>query len=234
MTSQLIYWPLPFRGNFIRLTLELTGDDYADTGFKDVIAWKNQPAQSKELPTLAPPYFIDQHDGLAYGQMPMIMQHLAEKHSLLPEDPYHQKLCLKMMLDASDILLEITRHHGMTMWHQDDWHDFRSQRLPLWMQIFEQTYLKYGRPGAPFFFGNRLTQADIIVYGLWGTMTTRLPQLRADLTQHAPEMARLSDRIAEQPAIAAFETRQQHELGSLYCGGEIEKSLRAMLKGDMH
>lgn len=231
MSYQLFYWPLPFRGSFIRLALVLAEQPYTDASTDQVMNWKNQPVDQQSLPTMAPP-FLAEDSSPGYGQLPVILQHLCETYGLTPNDAYQRKLCLKMMLDASDVLLEITRHHGMTMWTTDDWSAFREHRLPRWMQIFEQTYQRFGDLKAPYFFGPTLTEADIIVYGLWGTMISRLPELNPDFTKNAPKLANLVASLARHPRIADFESRQKAEFGDLYCGGQIEASLREMLKGN--
>jgi hypothetical protein len=70
------------------------------------------------------------------------------------------------------------------------------------------------------FFGDTLTEANIITYSLWGTMVTRLPQLRPNLEHHAPHIGNLVDRMAQHPKIASFEARKIEEIGLVYCGGE--------------
>lgn len=104
--------------------------------------------------------------------------------------------------------------------------EFRSQRLPRWLEIFEAS-LKCGAIGR-----EPLRFADIGIFALFGNMIRCLPQLEADLLTHAPGIHGLCRRIGAQPSLAAYVAGEEQKYGKLYCGGQIEASIRRMLEMD--
>ena len=70
------------------------------------------------------------------------------------------------------------------------------------------------------------------VFALFGNMLRCLPALETDLLEHAPGIHALCRRIGAQPSLSDFVMEQEREYGQLYCGGQIEQSIRAMLAMD--
>jgi glutathione S-transferase len=60
-------------------------------------------------------------------------------------------------------------------------------------------------------------------------MTDRLPPLGAMLTEEAPRVAALMDRLSGTPALSKLRRQSDEAWGEVYCGGRIERSLRAVL-----
>ncbi|MEJ2178582.1 MAG: glutathione S-transferase family protein [Gammaproteobacteria bacterium] len=231
---KLYYWPLPFRGCFIQLLLEHAGMKYDLANVDETAELKNLPVPDQPVPAMAPPYLEDRSSGEHLSQMPAIMMYLAGKHDYLPLDSYRRTLVLKILLDCNDVLSDLTNANGASMWEQEKWRLFRSERLPRWMQIFEQTGVRYGLENeSGYLLGNdRVTCADIAATALFGTMMRCLEPLARDITRTAPRIAALVARIESQPRIKDFISRQQTEFGDLYCGGQIERSIRQMLAMD--
>jgi glutathione S-transferase len=95
------------------------------------------------------------------------------------------------------------------------------------MQIFEES-LQLG------FIGKDLVSfADIGVFALFGNMMRCLPELETDVLSHAPGIHALCKRIGAVPSLARYIADQELEYGKLYCGGQIEKSIRKMLEMDL-
>jgi glutathione S-transferase len=133
---------------------------------------------------------------------------------------------MKILMDCNDVLMEVSRYNGSTMWEHEEWKEFRLQRLPRWLDIFEES-LQRG------FVGKDLASfADIGVYALFGNMTRCLPELEADVLSRAPGIHALCQKIGSEPSLARFVAGQERQYGKLYCGGQIEKSIRNMLEMD--
>ena len=112
------------------------------------------------------------------------------------------------------------------MWERETWARFRSHRLPCWLDIFEES-LKRG------FLGNDpVSFADIAVFALFGNMTRCLPELEADLLNRAPGVHAHCQRIGSHLSLARFVSDEEQKYGQLYCGGQIEESIREMLEMD--
>ena len=224
---QLYYWPLSFRGCFISYLFA-----YQDTPllegatFDQLLELKNQPPAEQAVPFMGPPLLEDHESGRTLSQMPAIVLHVARELGLMPEDPFEQALCLKVLMDCNDVLMEISRFHGAMMWERDTWVRFRAQRLPNWMLIFEES-LKRGVIG-----GEPVNFADISTYALFGNMTRCLPELEPDLIEQAPGIHAHCQMIGAKPSLQNYVLDQERQYQKTYCGGQIEQSIRHMLALD--
>lgn len=224
---QLFYWPIPFRGCFVSYLFAYRGVPLLEgAGFADIEALKGRPPPEQEIPFVGPPLLQDHEKGRTLSQMPAIVLYVAPELGLMPDEPYDVALAVKVLMDCNDVLMEICRYNGSIMWERDAWTHFRAERLPHWMAIFEES-LKRGHVG-----GDRVTFADIGVYALFGNMTRCLPDLDADLLNHAPGIHAHCRRIGAEPSLAAYVAEEARQYGELYCGGYIEQSIRRMLEMD--
>lgn len=229
MKYLLYYWDVPFRGVFPQLFLEEVAAEYE---FHD--ASEIYPKRSLKIhnPGMAPPYLFDILHDRYLAQMPAILIHLARVYDYLPKRIETVDLALKTILDCHDILTEITNNGGQVMWHQKEWKDFRDERLPRWMKIFEKTGVDHGlKSDHGFLLGSKISVADISTTALFGTMIYSFPELKNDFKKYAPHVSALCERIEARPKISAFLEKQRAKYGNSYCGGKIEKSLRDMLIG---
>ncbi|NSY41369.1 glutathione S-transferase [Leisingera sp. ANG59] len=223
---QLYYWPIPFRGHFIRYVLAYAGQEWEEPGFDAVAELKNRGVADQPHPFMAPPLLADTRTGTHLSQMPAILMALGREYELLTEP----EQTLRLICDASDILFEITRYHGALMWDAESWVDFHGNRLPRWMQIHERIVVEAGvSAGKGCLWGrDRPGLADLVLGALWHTMIDRLPPLRLLLHNNAPVLEGLAGRIAAEPPIAALiNDWAAHE--PKYCAGQIEASLLNML-----
>ena len=212
----LHYWPIPFRGHFIRYVLAHAG-----------ASWDESPTDptAQGYPFLAQPLLIDHASGKHLAQCPAILMYLARKHRLI-EEPDET---LRLICDAMDVLSEITRAHGAQMWDREAWESFTTSRMARWMGLHERVVLGAGvRADAGFLFADTPTLADLTLAALWHTMVDRLPLLRPLLHAEAPTLEGLVDRLAARPEIAGMLAAWQEE-APRYCGGQIEASIFEML-----
>lgn len=231
MPYKLYYWPVPFRGNFIRLLLEEAGQEYDEATDEEILETYALPPAEQPFPSMAPPFLEDLDNDIFLSQMPVIAMYLAEKLNFLPQDPLKSTLCLKLLLDSNDVLADITNWNGTTMWEHPSWREFRENRLKRWLQVFEQTGQRFGLNSTSEYMlgGEQISVADIATCALWGTMIRCLPELGTDCQKHAPNLFELCQRIKSRPSIQNLIERQRQSYGNLYCGGQIEKSIRSML-----
>ncbi len=213
---KLYYWPIPFRGHFIRFMLAQAGQQWAEASFEEVAALKDDDPTLSRYPVLAPPVLEDRVTGVRLAQMPAIVMALGREYSLI-RDP---DVALRLTCDASDILFEITRTHGAQMWDAPSWQGFVEERLPRWLAVHEAVAktLDAGAPGAE----------EIILTALWHTMIDKLPPLRSIAQTHAPGLVALVDHVTATPAIAGVIT-DWADKKPIYCAGQIEASLLNVL-----
>ena len=224
---KLYYWPIPFRGCFISYLFAYR--DVAlleETSFEEIMELKNRSPSEQDIPFMGPPVLRDLESDFTLNQMPAIVLYVSRELELLPEDPFDLAVSMKVLMDCNDVLMEICRYNGSTMWQRDEWKQFRSRRFPRWMQIFEKS-LQHG-----FFGRDPVNFADIGVFALFGNMTRCLPDHEADLLEHAPALHAHCKKIGSRPSLARFVADQESQYGKTYCGGQIEQSIRSMLEMD--
>jgi len=214
----LHYWPIPFRGHFVRHVLAHVGASWDERTI--------DPARA-DYPFMAQPLLVDHATGKDLAQTPAILMSLGRRYGLIAEPDE----TLRLISDAIDVLYEITRFHGHQMWDRPAWAEFTGARLPRWMAIHERVGLIHGlASGKPHVFGTDApTLADFALTALWHTMVDKLPGLRPLLHDNAPGIEALVDRIAARDEIAAMLADWP---GPLYCAGQIEASIREMLAAD--
>lgn len=220
----LYYWPLPFRGEFVRALLAHAGATVDEPDSDAVSAMMEMDPRDQPVPHMAPPMLVDNASGKAIAEMPAICFWLGERFNLLPSEPHHKALAQKITNDANDVLDEMTLNGGQEMWTADSWADYLP-RLRRWMKIWEATVEKDLRSESQRQLGHIATAT------LWGTMTERLPGLRSILDEEAPGIVRLTNAARSRGALAAQAEESRERFGNAWCGGEIERSLRQVVQG---
>ena len=193
---RLQYWPLPFRGCFVSYLFAYRDVPFLETSdFEENLALKSLPPGEQAVPYMGPPVLHDLEYDRSLSQMPAIVLYVARKLGLAPGDPFDEAMAMKILMDCNDVLMEICRYNGSIMWEPGTWRVFRDERLPRWLQLFEES-LERGLLGT-----EPLSFADIGVYALFGNMTRCLPELDADLLKGAPGIHALCQRIGSRPPI---------------------------------
>lgn len=224
---ELRYWPIPFRGCFVSYLFAYRDVPLSEeSDFEQIEALISRHPAEQEVPFMGPPVLHDHESGRTLSQMPAIVLYVSGELDLLPDDPFELAMSMKVLMDCNDVLMEICRYNGSSMWNREDWRQFRSRRLPRWMQIFEASLERgvIGRKSVGF--------ADIGVFALFGNMTRCLPELETELVDHAPGIHALCRSIGARPSLARYVAAEERKYGNLYCGGQIEESIRRMLELD--
>ena len=224
---ELVYWPLPFRGCFISYLFAYQDVALAENSdFEYIHELYGLDPSEQPVPFMGPPLLTDRTNNRTLSQMPAMTLYVSRELGLLPEDPFDEAMCMKILMDCNDVLMELCRHNGSTMWDRDSWCEFRGRRFPRWLRIFEES-LARGAIGR-----GRVTFADIGVFALFGNMMRCLPELEGDVQRSAPGVYALCRHIGARESLARFVASQEARYGSLYCDGQIEQSIRAMLAQD--
>ncbi len=224
----LYYWPVPFRGQFIRAILSHAGKTWDEP---DVGPVMEQAPDKQLVPFMGPPVLIDRANGFKLSEMPAIAFYLGETLGLLPKDTPGKAMTIKVVCDANDVIDEVTIDGGREMWTAQSWKDF-TPRLKRWMAIFEATGQHNGlKPDEGFLLGGEAPGvADIITATLWGTMIDRFPAIGEILQEAAPAISGLTQRMMTTRPFKDLMVYTNTRFGDAYCGGQIEASLRKVLK----
>jgi glutathione S-transferase len=227
---ELLYWPVPFRGQFVRAVLAHAGKTWTERGRDEIANLMSGPVQDMPVPFMGPPLLIDRKADVAIAQMAAIVLYLGETLNLRPDTPALRALTLKIVLDANDVIDELTLMGGLQMWTEKRWREF-VPRLKKWMSFWEETGRRHGLTAdAGFLLGEKTPGiADVVTATLFSTMTDRFPTIGAILESAAPMTAALSRRVADLPPLAKLAAKARRDYGDTYCGGQIEASLRKVL-----
>lgn len=226
----LYYWPIPFRGQFVRAVLAFAGKGWSEVSAAEISELKAAPVRRMPAPFMGPPLLVDKKADFAIAQTAAIVLYLAETLNLMPADPPLRALTMKIVSDANDVLDDITLDGGRLMWTEKRWRDFEP-RLKRWMSLFEETGRRHGLKARSGFLlgGGEPGVADVITATLWSTMGDRFPTLATMLAEAAPLTAALTRRVATLPPLTKLAETSWQIYGDVYCGGQIEKSLRRVL-----
>lgn len=227
---ELYYWSVPFRGQFVRAVLAYAGQDWSEHDDEEIAKMMQAPVKKMPVPFMGPPILVDKKADMTLSQMPAIVLYLGETLNLLPASPGLRALTMKVVLDANDVIDEITIGGGRLMWTDKRWEEFQP-RLRKWMTLFEETGARNGlEAGSGFMLGeDKPGIADVVTATLWSTMTERFPKLKSLLRKSAPRVDGLTSRMTALPPLAALGVKAKEDYGQAYCGGQIEKSLRKVL-----
>jgi glutathione S-transferase len=226
----LYYWPVPFRGQFVRAVLAFAGKSWTEGDPGAIAALMDGPVTQMPVPFMGPPLLIDTKADFAIAEMPAIILYLGETLDLLPATPALRAMTMKIVNDANDVIDEITLDGGREMWTAKRWQDF-VPRLEKWMSFWEETGRRHDlNANAGFLLGGKTPGiADVVTAILWSTMADRFDKIEAILEGAAPMTAALSRRVAALPPLAKLAAKAQEDYGDAYCGGQIEASLRKVL-----
>jgi glutathione S-transferase len=228
---ELYYWQMPFRGQFIRAILAWANqrwDEYDDGAIAKAM---KAGAAAQAVPFMGPPMLVDKRADVALAQMPAIAYYLGETLGLMPGSLADKAMTLKVVNDANDVIDELTLDGGRQMWTPRRWKE-HVPRLARWMSIWEETGRRHGlAPEAGYLLGGtKAGVADIVTATLWGTLAEQFPAIGRLLDEKAPACAGLTKRLCAEPALANLAAVSREQFGQAYCGGEIEKSLRRVVK----
>ncbi len=227
----LYYWSVPFRGQFVRAVLAYAGKTWDEAGDEAVAKLMEGPVKKMPVPFMGPPLLIDHEANFAIAEMPAIILYLGETLDLMPAVPEQRALTMKIVCDANDVIDEMTLQGGMQMWTDKRWEEF-VPRLRKWMAFWEETGRRHGLKAdcGHLLGGETPGLADVVTATLWSTMMHRFKKIGTILKRTAPMTVALTERIAALPPLAALAANAREGYGDTWCGGQIEKSLRKVLK----
>jgi len=228
---ELYYWSVPFRGQFVRAVLAFAGKAWDEAADAAIAGLMEGRVKKMPVPFMGPPLLVDRKAGLAIAQMPAIVLYLGETLNLLPQAPALRAMTLKIVCDANDVIDEITLQGGMQMWTDKRWKEF-IPRLKKWMSFWEEAGRRHGLKADSGFLlgGDKPGIADVVTATLWDTMTDRFKKLDTILKKSAPMTTALTQRICDLPPLKKLAAKAEEDYGDAYCGGQIERSLRKVLK----
>jgi glutathione S-transferase len=214
---QLFYWSeIQGRGEFVRLALEEAGAPYVDLarlpeskgGGDRAILRVLRGDLGPHLPFAAP---ILKAGRIVVAQTAAILQFLAPRHGLVPEDAAAQLWAHQLQLTIADLLVEVhDTHHpiAVDLYYEDQRKEakrrtdaFRRERLPLFLGYFERVLVKNGGRHP---VSGRFSYIDLSLFQLLEGLEYAFPRALGALRRRIPKLEALRERVRERPRIAAY------------------------------
>lgn len=212
---ELYYWPgIQGRGEPIRLAFEETGTPYLDVARLPEASGGGTQAimhfikgDGPGLVPLAPPFL--RHGELVIAQTANILQYLAPRLGLVPEDEPSRVRANQLMLTMMDMIVETHDvHHpiGPGLYYQDQKDEalrtaplFLRERLPKFLGYFERLLSRDGHLVSP-----ALSYVDLAAFQLIEGLRYSFPKSMAAFEPRVPLLSALHEHVAGRPRVAAY------------------------------
>ena len=216
MQYKLYYWPgIQGRGEFVRLALEEAQADYVDVarargGTHQLRRWLGDPPAGHA--SFAPPFLKAGRQLI--GQTANILLYLGPRLGLAPRTETGQLWVHQLQLTLADLVNEVhDTHHPIAagLYYEDQKREakqratqFRRERLPKFLDYFEQTLARNTRGHQRWLAGSRISYADLSLFQVIAGLRYAFPRAMRQLESALPLGAALHDRVAARPSIAAY------------------------------
>ncbi len=214
MRYELYYQPaIQGRGEFIRLALEEAGADYVDVarnpdfGRPGIMKFMEDPAL--EHPPFAPPFL--KAGRLLISQTANILQFLATRHGLLPNNEAARLWANQLQLTIADWLYETGQtHHPIAnaLYYEEQAAEakkraahFTANRIPKFLGYFERI-LQHKASG--FILGKQVSYVDLSLFQMIEGLRYAFPRTMAKLEPQHPQVVAVHDRAMARPRVAAY------------------------------
>ena len=213
MRYELYYWPgIQGRGEFVRLALEDADADYVDVArLKGGMAAMSRFLESASVrrPPFAPPFL--KAGKFLIAQTANILLFLGPRLHLAPKDEAGRLWAHQLQLTIADWVAEVhDTHHPIAsgLYYEVQKREakrraknFRGERLPKYLSYFERA-LK--RNGGKYFAGGAASYVDLSMFQMIEGLRYAFPRAMAKRERKYPRLAKLHDRGAARPRLAAY------------------------------
>ncbi|MEH2478827.1 glutathione S-transferase [Nitrobacteraceae bacterium AZCC 2146] len=212
MRYELYYWPtIQGRGEYVRLTLEDAGADYADMarGNGGTAAMMKMMDGNSGTPPFAPPFL--KAGSLVIGQTANILQYLGSRHGLAPKSEAGRLWVHQLQLTITDFVTEVhDTHHpiGTSLYYEDQrapakkrTAEFWNERVPKYLGYFEQLL---SASGGAYITGRKAVYVDLSLFQIVEGLRYAFPKRMKAFERNIPALVELRDRVAARPNIKAY------------------------------
>jgi glutathione S-transferase len=221
---RLHYWPnIQGRGELIRLALEDAGASYVDVarlpkkdggGVEALVAMLAK--HSSPVRPFAPP--ILELGRLVIAQTSNILQVIAPRLGLVPEDEASRIGAHQLQLTITDFLAEVhDTHHPIAtnLYYEDQKSEakasakqFRAARMPKFLGYFESVLAANAKKSktsrGAHAVGGASSYVDLSLFQVMVGLAYAFPKASKRIEKDIPLMLALRDRVAARPRIAAY------------------------------
>jgi glutathione S-transferase len=216
---ELLYWPgIQGRGEFIRLAFEEAGVPYDDVGRLPgprggVAAIERLLAEPGPwLTPLGPPAL--RHGEILVAQTAAILQYLAPRIGLVPEDEASRLRAHQIQLTIADLVAETHQTHhpvAVSLYYDDQRREaarcadaFVRERILLFLRYFDRALDSNPAGGGRWLVGAGCSYVDLSLFQAIAGLRYAFPNAMRRHERHYPRLAALHDAVAARPRIAAY------------------------------
>ncbi|TIA86207.1 hypothetical protein E3P99_03747 [Wallemia hederae] len=215
---RLVYWPIPGRGEFIRLCLEHAGARWVDTpgGVDEVMGYVEGRAElGDDSPQpLFPPILRDEKEGVVLAQTAAILSYLAPKLGLDGEGAAAQAHVLQHALTGLDLNDEAhNTHHPIAamLYYEDQKTEalryaevFRRERIPKFLNYLETNLARNTASNHTCLVGSSRTYADYVWWQVVDGLLFAFPKRMQTVLASYPHIKNFHQHIKADERIAAY------------------------------
>jgi glutathione S-transferase len=213
---ELYYWPgILGRGEFVRLAFEATGTPYVDVAREPGGVAKMQRFLSAHEPGMLPfaaPFLVA--GKIVLAQTAAILQFLAPRLGLVPEDEASRLAANQIQLTVTDFVAEVhDTHHPIasSLYYEDQraeakrrGHAFVRERIPKFMRWFDRLLARNDVGRGVHLVGKALTYVDLSLFQVVEGLRYAFPRAMASEEPSIPRVVALRDEVEAHPKIAAY------------------------------
>jgi glutathione S-transferase len=216
---ELLYWPgIQGRGEFIRLAFEEAGVPYEDVGrlpgpgggVAAIERLLEEPGPW--LTPLGPPAL--RHGDVLVAQTAAILQYLAPRLGLVPDDEASRLRAHQIQLTLADLVAEAHQTHhpvGVSRYYDDQRREaarsadaFVRERIPLFLRYLDRALDSNPAGGGRWLVGADLSYVDLSLFQVIAGLRYAFPNAMRRHERHYPRLGALHDAVAARPRIAAY------------------------------
>ena len=213
---QLLYWPgIQGRGEFIRLALEDAGAPYEDVGRRprgEAAIVRLLEEAGPWLTPFGPPAL--RHGRLLVAQTAAILEYLAPRLGLVPEDEASRLRAHQIQLTIADLVAEAhDTHHPVSveLRYEEQRREaarradaFVRQRIPRFLRYFDRALDSNPAGGGRWLVGAGCSYADLSLFQVIAGLRYAFPRAMRRHERRHPRLGALHDAVAARPRIAAY------------------------------
>jgi len=217
---ELFYWPgIQGRGEFVRLAFEAEGVPYVDVGRLPASKGGGSGAVARLLEErgpwltpLGPPAL--RHGKVLVAQTAAILQWLSPRLGLVPSDEASRLRAHQIQLTIADLVAEVHETHhpiAVSLYYEDQRREasrraafFVRERIPMFLGYLDRALDSNAAGNGRWLVGRRLSYVDLSTFQVVAGLRYAFPRAMTRHERRVPRLARLHDRVAALPRIAAY------------------------------
>jgi glutathione S-transferase len=213
---QLLYWSgIQGRGEFIRLAFEDAGVPYDDVGRRrggDVAIERLLEVPGPWLTPFGPPAL--RHGDVLVAQTAAILQYLAPRLGLVPDDEASRLRAHQIQLTIADLVAEVHETHhpiAVSLYYEEQKREaarraaaFVRERIPRFLRYFDRALDSNPAGGGRWLVGADRTSVDLSLFQVIAGLRYAFPRAMRRHERRVPRLGAIHDAVAARPRIAAY------------------------------